>query len=499
MPRKTPALPLTLRSPVLRLIMKESKTSLDWSNTGLTSLDSLHLFPDLRRLTLSKNHLTALTDLKFCPKLQELRLDHNSIPRIQDINVLKSLTVLDLGHNQIYRIEGFEQLTQLEQLDLSYNALTVLGNLWRLTELRRLNVAGNRLRSLGDLLANAKLEYLDASSNEIVSIEESGELLPLSIQALVLRSNRIQSVLSAKGLAGLTALEEVDLEENPFQHALEHQGVNYRVFVLYLLRDLRILSFLNGVQVSPAELHQVKKLSQTINPELLNYPEQVPYLLAFLAEKVPVSGMKSLIYASVSGEGAKGERPAEPYVGSPRDDRKLDLISRQLQELKEIVRNLATSEKARVSMQNMESPRNSTKSLLPRRKYLTRPEYLGTSRIDLKKIKAERAAMPVNQLKAVVAIQALCRKFIVRCRYLRYRRLLRSAITIQSVYRGYRVRKKSKVRRSRKSQGDVKTLVKQVEALTEDNKDLRNTVTKHEKALRYLFEQVASLQRSLKE
>ncbi len=68
----------------------------------------------------------------------------------------------------------------------------------------------------GDLPANAKLEYLDACSNEIVSIEESGELLPLSLQALVLRSNRIQSVLSAKGLAGLTALEEVDLEENPF-------------------------------------------------------------------------------------------------------------------------------------------------------------------------------------------------------------------------------------------------------------------------------------------
>ncbi len=147
----------------------------------------------------------------------------------------------------------------------------------------------------------------------------------------------------------------------------------------------------------------------------------------------------------------------------------------------------------------MESPRNSTKSLLPRRKYLTRPEYLSTTRIDLKKIKAERAAMPVNQLKAVVAIQALCRKFIVRCRYIRFRRLLRSAVIIQAVYRGYRVRKKLKFKRSRKSQGDLKTLAKQMEAMAEENKDLRNTVTKHEKALRYLFEQVASLQRSLKE
>jgi hypothetical protein len=210
--------------------------------------------------------------------------------------------------------------------------------------------------------------------------------------------------------------------------------------------------------------------------------------------------MKSLIYSGATGgEAAKSEQRPEPYVGSPRDDRKLDLISRQLQELKEIVRNLATSEKARVSVQTMESPRNSTKSLLPRRKYLTRPEYLSTTRIDLKKIKAERAAMPVNQLKAVVAIQALCRKFIVRCRYIRFRRLLRSAVTIQAVYRGYRVRKKLKFKRSRKSQGDLKTLTKQMEAMAEENKDLRNTVTKHEKALRYLFEQVASLQRSLKE
>lgn len=479
--------------------MKESKTSLDWSNTGLTSLDSLHLFPDLRRLTLSRNHIQNLVDLKFCPKLQELRLDHNSIARINEVGVLKSLTILDLGYNQIYRIEGLEQLTQLEQLDLSYNALTVLGNLWRLTELRRLNVAGNRLRSLGDLLANAKLEYLDASSNEIVSIEESGELLPLSLQALVLRSNRIQSVLSAKGLAGLTALEEVDLEENPFQHALEHQGVNYRVFILYQLRELRLLSFLNGIQVSPAELQQVKKLSQTINPELLNYHEQVPHLLAFLAEKVPINGMKSLLYAAGNETASKIERSPEAYVGSPRDDRKLDLISRQLQELKDIVRNLATTERSRVSFQTMESPRTSVRPLTPRRKYLTRPEYLGTTRLDLKKLKAERAPMPPNQLKAVVMIQAMCRKFIVRCRYVRFRRLLRSAIVIQAIYRGYRVRKKLKIRRSRKSQGDVKALAKQVEALTEENKELKGTLAKHEKALRYLFEQVASLQHSLKD
>jgi predicted RNase H-like nuclease (RuvC/YqgF family) len=72
-------------------------------------------------------------------------------------------------------------------------------------------------------------------------------------------------------------------------------------------------------------------------------------------------------------------------------------------------------------------------------------------------------------------------------------------VTIQAVYRGYRVRKKLKFKRSRKSQGDLKTLTKQMEAMAEENKDLRNTVTKHEKALRYLFEQVASLQRSLKE
>jgi len=40
---------------------EEKKTSLDWSENGLTSLDSLHLFPDLLSLNLSNNQIKVIS------------------------------------------------------------------------------------------------------------------------------------------------------------------------------------------------------------------------------------------------------------------------------------------------------------------------------------------------------------------------------------------------------------------------------------------------------
>ncbi len=45
---------------------KEPISNLDWSNNGLTTLDSLNLFPDLLTLNLSDNQIRDLTpDFKF--------------------------------------------------------------------------------------------------------------------------------------------------------------------------------------------------------------------------------------------------------------------------------------------------------------------------------------------------------------------------------------------------------------------------------------------------
>lgn len=120
-------------------------------------------------------------------------------------------------------------------------------------------------------------------------------MLPLTIKKLYVRGNKIEGTLTAICLEALEELTEVDLGENPMINEIEREGVNSKIFILYQLRELRI-SKVNGEPITQQEASIIQQLSNNINPEILKYPEEVPHLLAFLAEKIPSKRLKGTPY-----------------------------------------------------------------------------------------------------------------------------------------------------------------------------------------------------------
>lgn len=93
--------------------------------------------------------------------------------------------------------------------------------------------------------------------------------------------------------------------------------------------------------------------------------------------------------------------------------------------------------------------------------------------------------------------------YIVRYRFLKYLRFLTAAISIQSCYRGYKVRKSIsfvKKKRCPDCSAILNALVPEIRALklevyeiVKQQKKSQELNEKYEKAFRYLFEQVGQL------
>lgn len=124
---------------------REAVTALDLSGLGLTSLDHLAAFPNLKSLNCSQNQLTAL-DLSGNPALRYINCNFN---RIKSLNLSgkSALTAL------------YCEMNQMETLDLS-----------GCTALLTLYCRNNQLTEL-DLTDNGNLEFIETFDNRLTSID----------------------------------------------------------------------------------------------------------------------------------------------------------------------------------------------------------------------------------------------------------------------------------------------------------------------------------------
>lgn len=159
-------------------------TSLKLLNCGLSRLDeSMHMFPALHSLDLSKNQLNLIVHLQDCHHLKYLNLSRNRIKTLSHFGrVLISVTVLNLSHNQIQNLDGLDKLANLEKVDLSNNLIEDFHEIRYLNKLTRLESVNfednifsnhpqyrlmvyNELVAEGSLLASKKyLPHLDGST-----------------------------------------------------------------------------------------------------------------------------------------------------------------------------------------------------------------------------------------------------------------------------------------------------------------------------------------------
>jgi len=163
-----------------------SLTSLDCSQSGLTSLD-LSKNPNLLRLNCSFNNGLTNFDASTNPNLVFLDCSYNNLltlnltgnPALQYLEATSNyLTTLDLSNN-----------TNLLELQLRSNRLASI-DLSKNTALKQASLLSNLLTSL-NVSSNTALEVLDVGSNKLTSIDLSKNKL---LKDLTLYGNQLTSL-----------------------------------------------------------------------------------------------------------------------------------------------------------------------------------------------------------------------------------------------------------------------------------------------------------------
>ncbi|XP_074844898.1 nephrocan-like [Carettochelys insculpta] len=246
----------------------ENLSELILSENQLSSIDGIHLLPNLTILELSRNHLQSMP-LRLPARLQKLDCSNNFIQRVtaQGFQDLQDLRHLFLDNNTVSMFEAgaLDGCAQLSNLALEQNLLISIP--LRLPDtLARLDLKGNDIQHVGE----RELKYLK------------------QLQVLNLRNNKI-SALDRKVLEYLPRLRYLYLDGNPWNCSCE------------LLRIGKVL-IAKGTDVSggqcatPAESHgeswmSSKKLLQRCEDNLSSAKENKEIRNKMMADDLSTGGV----------------------------------------------------------------------------------------------------------------------------------------------------------------------------------------------------------------
>jgi hypothetical protein len=192
----------------------------------------------LNALSIQRNHLLSLELAQFAPKLQRLHIDGNHLPSTSGISQLKHLRVLTMRSQtpQFGSCDLDPLLTstmrELHTLCLSQNHIPTLAIPHDFPSIMHLELASCGLHTLPDDfgLSIPSLRTLNLNFNAIkdirplLNIKRLNTLLLCGIRLLRLRK-------TTAVLAKLTALETLDLRDNPFSLGFYPKAVEQRLVV----------------------------------------------------------------------------------------------------------------------------------------------------------------------------------------------------------------------------------------------------------------------------
>ncbi len=145
---------------------RNSVTELDLSGLGLTSLDNLSAFPNLKTLNCSNNRLTTL-DVTGNPLLESLSCGNNLLTEL-NVSANKKLRYLNCNFNRIRDLD-LTGLSALVALYCEMNQMESL-NLSGCTELLTMYCRNNQLTEL-NLKDNGKLVFIETFDNRLTEID----------------------------------------------------------------------------------------------------------------------------------------------------------------------------------------------------------------------------------------------------------------------------------------------------------------------------------------
>lgn len=141
-------------------------TELDLSGLGLTSLDNLSAFPNLKTLNCANNWLTTL-DVSGNPLLESLSCGNNLLTEL-NVSANKKLRYLNCNFNRIKHLD-LTGLSALVALYCEMNQMESL-NLSGCTELLIMYCRNNQLTEL-NLKDNGKLVFIETFDNRLTEID----------------------------------------------------------------------------------------------------------------------------------------------------------------------------------------------------------------------------------------------------------------------------------------------------------------------------------------
>ncbi|XP_068831625.1 centrosomal protein of 97 kDa isoform X2 [Capricornis sumatraensis] len=148
----------------------------------IIKLENLEKCKRLVQLSVANNRLVRMMGVAKLTQLRVLNLPHNSIGYVEGLKELVHLEWLNLAGNNLKAMEQINTCTSLQHLDLSDNNIPQIGDLSKLVSLKTLLLHGNIITSLRMAPAYLPrcLAILSLAENEIRDLNEVSFLASLT-------------------------------------------------------------------------------------------------------------------------------------------------------------------------------------------------------------------------------------------------------------------------------------------------------------------------------
>lgn len=151
---------------IIQLSEASEVRELNLKGLGLSSIEDIRFFPNLKKINIARNGLTSLK-LENLDSLEELNVGGNKLVLLE----LKNLTRLRRVNCEVNSLERIiiENVPNLESFNCSDNQLTIL-DISNLTKLKYFTAARNKLQTI-DVSHNLELVQIVIDENDLKSID----------------------------------------------------------------------------------------------------------------------------------------------------------------------------------------------------------------------------------------------------------------------------------------------------------------------------------------
>ena len=223
---------------------------------------------DVFRLNISKNHLKHII-FENSDSLEILDASFNDFESMDCIKQLQFLRILNIKSNKLKYIEHAIYLKNLKAINISDNKLENIDMLSECLKLKTIVAANNQLSKIPNLSKCEHLVTLNVANNNISSLYEAGDRLPKSIKQLFIEKNRIKSLVSTLQLRPLINLRYISITDNDFVIELKNNHINYILPILWLMGNNKLRQ-IDDREIGDIEFKAIVKLDNLGYEFLLN-------------------------------------------------------------------------------------------------------------------------------------------------------------------------------------------------------------------------------------